>query len=625
MQADKKIEAFVVGPAETVLYYATVSGQIVTLDLDTFAVVHELQAHAGTIVAMAIHPTLPYLACLGMDRTVSVWNTAATIPSPLGAASIRNLIAENDTVYYLDIRSNAQAIAFHPNERRIITRAASGAVAELAFDSAGHFSVVRCVRFHALYDVVTVRYAMDPPFQVLSGSGDGEAVLSHEGKVLRRWKIGQESIHWFEHLTGSHYLVASDARLLARIDLQSDDLIAVGPKFASDDVEHVVVNSRTGRVFASSFDRKVYELDPQSCAPLRIVFDAPFKCRWIHSMTRMPERLIVQVRDGSIFDVDINSSRVLNVKRTTPPALWTGVFTGRRQLTCFGEGNRTFEVERGEPSMATTIPKFSATSSDAAWIPTTGYVKRADCDENSEIRVLGHSSGVVIVANRDEVSTIDVGSAVRDLQLIDSKIAYVVTEGGSTYKLDCNAMEIVGHYSSATRTPLWALAVDSDRSRIAVFERHGNIVILDGGTLECVSVIADGGRCKRAKWLGGGLVMFTKAGEIHVLDMDTCTTSCRISHAGNTVEDFIWDQAKNYLVCVVYTNRIGLYDFTSGQKLDQVHDQIDYSKGLTWSHGCDMDGVYPLDFLTYGRSGSAYLYRIHNESIVGLGPVSAGE
>lgn len=623
MQADKKIESFIVSPAEDVLYYATISGQIATLDLDAFSVIDEIQAHAGTIIAMAVHPTLSYLACLGMDRTVSVWDISQTVPRALASASIRNVVAQNDAVTYLDVRSNAQAIAFHPVERQIVTRTANGAIAELSFDADGGFSLVRCTRFHTLYDVITARYAVDEPFYLLTGSGDGEAVLSHEGNVLRRWQIEQESIHWFEHIRGSEYLVASDSRLLARIDLHEDQVVKLGPKFAKDDFEHLVFNKRSGRVFASSFDRRVYELDPHSCTPSRVVFDAPFKCRWMHSLSRAPERLIVQVRDGSIFDVDIETGQILNAKRTTPSALWTGVFTGWRQQTFFGEGNRTLEVRSCAPSATTTIPTFSATSREVDWLPQNGYVKRADHDEKTGLTVLGHSSGILFAAKGNEVSQTNLGSAVRDLRLVESRHALVVTEGGVAFKLDCDTMEIVGQYVSPTGTPFWALAVEEDGDRVAVFERHGSIAILDRDRMQRIAVIADGGRCKRAKWLGGPLVMFTKAGEIHVLDMDECTTTCQIPHAGNTVEDFIWDRARNYVVCIGYTNTIGLYDFGSGQKLDEIYDQIDYSKGVIWSHSLDDNTMYPLDFLTYGRSGAAHLFRIHNESIVGLGPVAA--
>ena len=309
VQADKKIESFAVDSTEEVLYYGTISGQIVTLDLDDFTRIGEIQAHAGTIIAMVVPPNLPYLACLSMDRTVSVWCISEKCRRPMGAASIRNVVAPNDTVTYLDVSSNAQAIAFHPEERRIATRTANGAIAEITFDSDGQFTLLRCTRFHELYDVVTVRYTAEPPYHLLTGSGNGEAVQSDEGTVLRRWQIEHESIHWFEYLHRTQYLVASDSRLLARIDLTEDRITRLGPKFAADDFEHVVVNRHSGRVFASSFDRNIYELDPQLCVPISVAFRAPFKCRWLHSLSKAPERLIVQVRDGSLLEVNVDTGR----------------------------------------------------------------------------------------------------------------------------------------------------------------------------------------------------------------------------------------------------------------------------------------------------------------------------
>jgi WD40 repeat protein len=621
MQADKKIECFAVRAPEDVLYYGTISGQLVTLEIDTFAQRHAVQAHAGTIIAISAHPTEDYLACLGMDRTVSLWSTRHITPRHLASASIRNLAAANDEITYHDVKSNAQAIGFHPKLNRLVTRTANGAVAELDFDETG-FSLVRCVRFHRLYDVITARYAIEEPHEILTGSGDGEAVLSRDGEVIRRWQIEHESVHWFEPLGGREYVVASDSRLLARISLDSDEVSRFGPKFARDDFEHVVYNAMTKKVFASSFDRTVYELDPQTCECVRIVFNAPFKCRWLHSLSRAPDQLIVQVRDGTLIAVDVPSGKALRSLRTTPAAIWTGVDrSGERRF--YGEGKTVLELAPNPPSATTSVPSFTARRSRADWAPETGYFKRADHDRASGRTFLGHSSGTLVALDHNaKVDQTDLGAAIRDVRAAAGHV-FAVTENGMAFKIRQHDLCITAEFKSPSRTPLWALAVTGDAKRVAVFERHGRISILDGDTLALVRSVEDGGRCKRAKWIGGSQVLFTKAGEIHQLDICSGDTVRRVEDAGNTVEDFIWDWARNYIVCIGYTNTIGLYDFNSGERLDEVHDQIDYAKGLAWTQCEGAPSGYPLDFFTYGRGGSLHLRRIHNESIVPLGVVSA--
>ncbi len=621
--ADKKIECFTVAPDEDVLYYGTISGQIVTLELNSFHKLQEIQAHVGTIIAMTVHKSLPYLACLGMDRLISVWSISEKIPRQLSIVSIRNITAENDIVNYLDVKSNAQAISFHPIERIIAARSANGAIAEIKFNNEGDFTLIRCTRFHAEFDVITVRYTAEPPYYLLSGSGNGEAVVSLDGSELRRWKIEDESIHWFEHIHSTQYLIASDSRLLSRIDILKDNVLCLGPKFAADDFEHVVINKKNGRVFASSFDRNVYELDPINCEPLGVIFKAPFKCRWLYSFSKNPKHLIVQVRNGSLFLVDVDNQRIVKSLRTTALALWTGVFSNWRTITVFGEGSKVLQIERNNPDAATTIPNFSVKNFTLECLPETGYIKRADHDMNSNLTVFGHSSGLLIFCKKGIVFKLPLEKAIRDLKISKSRFVFTATEGGSVFKIDTHkSYKQVASYQSPQNYPIWAIAILENGEKLAVFERHGKIAILQATDLRCLSIIPDGGRCKRAKCLSNSTIMYTRAGELHVLDVDACTTSLRVPHAGNTIEDFIWDKGQNYIVCIGYTNTVGLYDFRTGDKLDEVYDQIDYSKGIMWAQTSKDNTVYPLDFITYGRSGTACLYRIHNESIVNLGQIN---
>lgn len=89
----------------------------------------------------------------------------------------------------------------------------------------------------------------------------------------------------------------------------------------------------------------------------------------------------------------------------------------------------------------------------------------------------------------------------------------------------------------------------------------------------------------------------------------------------NTVEDFIWDARRQYLLVTGYQCAIGPFDYRSGAMLDHVRDQMDYPKGIAWLDASVDERLYPWDFVTWGRSGSLHHYRIHDGRIVALGPL----
>jgi hypothetical protein len=49
---------------------------------------------------------------------------------------------------------------------------------------------------------------------------------------------------------------------------------------------------------------------------------------------------------------------------------------------------------------------------------------------------------------------------------------------------------------------------------------------------------------------------------------------------------------------------------------------MDYSKGIAWLDSSVDPRLYPWDFITWGRSGAAHHFRIHDEKIMALGPLA---
>src|ERR1051325_7752297 len=69
----RNIESFCVLPDERRLVAGNLLGQLLVVDIDAFRVEREYDAHAGMIIALDAHPTLPYVCALGVDHVVSVW------------------------------------------------------------------------------------------------------------------------------------------------------------------------------------------------------------------------------------------------------------------------------------------------------------------------------------------------------------------------------------------------------------------------------------------------------------------------------------------------------------------------------------------------------------------------
>ena len=94
----RRYECLSVEPTERWAYAGNTSGQISVIDVDTWAVVRDQQAHLGTVRAIAVHPALPYLAALGTDRCLSLWqrHVGTGRLAPLAAVSIRDVACSND-------------------------------------------------------------------------------------------------------------------------------------------------------------------------------------------------------------------------------------------------------------------------------------------------------------------------------------------------------------------------------------------------------------------------------------------------------------------------------------------------------------------------------------------------
>lgn len=622
----RRYECFCVDPTERWMYAGNTSGQISVIDIDAWEIRHDYQAHTGTLRALQAHPTRPYVGALANDRYVSVWHRHDDgTMTPAVYVSIRDVPCANDEFQIAPIFSHTVAFGFHHTERRLVTRNGSGGVIEMTFDDEGNTRVLSSARLHDDWDVQFTQYVPGSD-QILSGGRDGCLVLSEGGVEVKRWDFGGAVVHWAEVVEGTIYLIASDDGLVAKLDIASDEPAQLGERFALDDMEYVTYNHASRRAFATSFDRHVYEIDPDTCDSLGIAFDPGYKTIWAKSLEREPSTLLVQSRNGGLYKADADTHEMLGVIKETPDTLWSGVHLGGGDLLFAGEGNALTRLTYTATDPISRTPHFDVRRVPLD-IPANTYTKRLVRQPSTGRLMLAQTDGEIWVGTEDGVTRVaDLGSAVRDIAVKPSgDELFAVTEGGRVLALDVRSGEILRQYQTpGAPFPLavWALAYNPVADLLAFAEMGGRLRIVNASDFSEVDNI-EAGRPKRMKWADADTLLFAKSDEVHQYSVNEGKSHAIVTMMQNTVEDFIWDNLFQYLLLISYQTTIALADFHTGEKLDLVRDQVDYSKGIAWLDPSPDPRLYPYDFVTWGRSGDVHAFRVHDERIVALGPLGS--
>lgn len=618
MDTSFKVNTLAIDAAESLLLLGSNSGQLLCMDPDDMTIIAQVQSNVGDIYALAAHPHKPLVATMGMDNFVCLWSMEyPQRPELIDRYNLRHASAWNDLqTIHRHRASQSQALCFHPTLSRLATRSANSAVVELDY-SDSKFKLICCTRMHELEDVTTVRYVQDDGVRMLSGAL-GSVVLSENGMVLNSWRVADKNIHWFEPLGNDVYLVATDDRRVLRFDLARGEVTVRGPIVTRDDLEHVTFNSVSGRAYIAGFDRNVYEIDPATCNSKGVVCRLPFKMRWIKTLRRAPDIAYAQCFDGGIYQIDLTNQRISAVARSTPPAVWAACRLGERLLLS-GEGDELVELDFTLPENS-RVPVFQTRSITRKHDDRT-YTKRMIAAADGAVWLAQTSGKLIRYKNNECQCLVDLQCPVRDIALdLTQERLLVCMESGEFHSIDVRSGEIRGSWTSPDCLPLWALAVNPENGTVAVGEVNGRLYFLDAMTAAQRKIGPSCGRLKRARWQDGNTLLYTMADEIHRYQYATDENALLVQPCGNTVEDFIWNATFGYLVLITYGTDLVLCDLSTGEKLEVCADQMDYSKGLIWVNG-QHNGSYPLDFITYGRSGTAHLFRIHSNKCVALGPI----
>ena len=617
----RNIESFCIPASEKWLVAGNISGQLLTIDIDDFRIVNELDAHAGMIIALDAHPTLPFICALGVDQMASVWEY-----SPEGQLSLRGQInlrlpkPENDH-NLPPSTSVSQAIAFHPTEHRLLARAANGAVVEITFHQ-DRLAFEWCHAFYPGSETAYVRYLHDPRLIfVTSGNGKAGVFDSKErNHCTLEYRYNHEVIHAAEHIGGSHYLLPSDSRRVIRLDVSGETPPLAGPAIVRDHLERVDYNKKSRRALVSSFDRCIYEVCPDTGRSLGTIARTPMKCRWLKTLHRQPDTLVVQCRNGALYKLDIGQNLVCGVIKETPNALWCGVNRGDSILLA-GDGSEVMLLTVDGADRFSRKHIIRPAWVDLGYNPGV-YTKRMSLHSPNRVTLFGRTDGKLHAGDEGGVRQLfDLGSPVRDLDTSgDGRHAFAVTEDGVAHCVDLEADCVQRKFHSPKGEPLWALAYNRDREMLAVAEREGSLYLLDAHDLSIRSEILDIRRAKRARWLDKDRLLVVSSTELVEIDVDRGTVGVLVPNQRNTIEDFAWSEDRRYLVLISYSQNIVLFDLASRTLMHATSFDMHYPKGITWIHPAD--GGYRYEFLVWGRSGIVHHYRVHDGRILHLGAVS---
>jgi WD40 repeat protein len=623
MSYERSYRAYALESTERFLYAGDIGGRLRVIDVDSFTITAELQAHGGVIERMAAHPTLPYFATLCADQTIGIWRHEGATVTRVHLIDLRTIEPENaeDYSFLQTAHSESIALNFHPTERRFLSRNAIGAPCEVVFDDEA-WRTSWChgyPRDGGMSETISIHYLPDGRVAFTTNAGTvrvirvGDAAQRATPDFEFTSEYGQ-AIHELCQVDGLVYLAPSDGRHIVRFDFSGKTPPLVGPLITRDDVETISHCPATGRTFATSFDRNVYEIDPETCAAKRIAVRTPFKLRWHSVLKREPSTMIVQCRNGSLYKLDLRRKSVTAALREGPNALWSGVALPGGDVVIAGEGSSVLRLSRNGRE-----PSTEATSYRATWEVTGAnpgaYTKRAVYHAPTDTILLGRTDGQLrALGPKGDRLVAELGSPVRDVATnAEGHIAYVATEDGTAHRIDLETSKVTATFRTEEE-PIWAIAVNPERHLMAVSERYASLLLVDTRTMKKTGEIKKAPRAKRMKWLDKDTLIFSRSTILYRLNVETGDCTSLIQEVLNTVEDFAWDPERRYFAAIGYHREISLYDMRSFEHFHTTTFDMDYPKGLIWLN--DRASGRPSELLVHGRSGVARRYIVHNNVLV---------
>jgi hypothetical protein len=240
--------------------------------------------------------------------------------------------------------------------------------------------------------------------------------------------------------------------------------------------------------------------------------------------------------------------------------------------------------------------------------------------------MLGRSNGDVVVADDRFESRIllNTGSAVRDLAAHPTEPTfYAICEDGTAYYLSAETGDVRAKFRSPVDEPFWALAFNPARGLLAVAERHEHVYLLDGKDLSVKKKMPGPGHTKRMRWFDDDRLLIGFGSYLYELDVRSGKVQLRLPSQMNSIEDFGWTPDRRYFAFVTYFRELGLVDLQRWEVIHRVAIDMDFVHGVLWLDPTRNPDAWPYELMTFGRSGQARRYRVHDERLIWTGYANA--
>ncbi|WP_116963836.1 WD40 repeat domain-containing protein [Fastidiosibacter lacustris] len=578
-------------------YAGDKEGNIIHLNVDDMSLIKDYKLHNGTIQAIASHCNKPYIATLGKDFFVYILSCENDI-KPIARIFYRDLTPEKFTRPI--VHNEGQGICFNSNSEEVFFVTPRNFIVRVTM--IGEVIAVFGEEVH--HAIVTLRVYKK---FLLAGTNRGEIYIynleSNQLFTSVKFTESNETIHWFEHIENDQFVAASDARRLFKFHLNNPINYEYSEEVSHDDLEHVTYNKQTKQLIASSFDKKLYNIDLNTLAVKSVLAHLPFKIRWIRHIN--DQNVLAQVRDGSLYKINIETGKKQTLKSGGDFCIWSScVNLNNHSIYLGGDCNRVLKFNFKVNQLIFNHAEVC--------VKGTSYYKRVVSYKNDLI--CGSTDGVIYIFDQCKlrlIKTVGIGSVVRDICVGHDQL-FVACENYTLFVVCLKKRSIISKF--ILNAPLWSLAYSHTYSFIAVAERVGNLYVFTLNHNNNLIEVAKTSSYlpKRMKWHGHDLLVTRSSSidRIQYINGEWHHNQDEFEIGKNTVEDYLITQDSKYLIAITYAKRIFLIDYQNGTVLDECYDNLDYSKGLLH---LSEDGY---TFLVYGRYKQLKIMQIHDEQLV---------
>lgn len=585
------------------IYAGDTFGFIYILSLIDLKILKTIKVSNGII--QNITGNNKFISFLSLDNYVGIFELILDLRNEVSVLLFN--LGDVSTDEYEDIISVSQCLALHPYKNEIISRSSNGSLLFLMFNNE-KIEFKNFLRVFKLNDVTSARFIKGGDYLII-GSNNGSVAVINNYKIIRIFALDDvgETIHWFHEMNCGKIAIATDALRVVKLDT---DLInyKVGPIIARDDLEFIS-EFGSGSLYATSFDRNIYEVDVENLNVKSILYTANFKIRWALKL-KHENKIFIQARDGTLIKYCFDQNLVLAEIKKMPKCIWS-VCSNKEKFYFSGEGNKIYTLGSDMKFYQEIELKF---------VNLNSYTKRILL--HNEQFYIGRSDGCLIKIDRffNQVLLIKVKCAIRDIILnTDKDEIYIATED--------NELIIYSEFQSVIikrikfEYPVWSLGMSPDCKRLTVGLRKNGLFLLNINDFSIIEK-TNSKVPKRIRWINDFNFLVTNSSSISKFTLEQEEWTCYEDFfwgEENTIEDFVYHEKFNVVFAINYGRKLVAYDFKNGKKMCEVYNGNEFMKS-----------VFIYDFEkcivgVTGRGGKINFYILHNNNFILINSIEPKE